>query len=236
MKITATSNFNQPELRSMLAVGAKLLADRIVVFRLSLNERSLRFNTVFALATVALLSSCSGIRYQDVHQGELKGRLFVEWIDEDRFVFRPDPKNPLTFTRRNKDKIVPGLMVTDGGSIPRPFRGLKNYSPWGYAPGYIVHDWLFHIHVCKMADHDRYGFEDTATILAEIIKTLMEHPDPKKRMERDEGTLFAIHAAVSSPIAREVWNGSTCQMPPERAATEAAAAEPSVKIRQTIEF
>lgn len=197
-------------------------------------SRACRF--AMALLLGSLLVACSGPRYQDVAQGELKGRLFVEWIDEDRFVFRPDAANPLTFKRGNGDAIVPGLMVTDGGSIPRVFRGLKNYSPWGYAPGYIVHDWLFHVHVCKLREHDRFSFEETAMILSEIIKTLMEHPNPAKRMERDEGTLFAIHAAVSSSFAREVWNGSACQMPPERAATEAAIAEPAIKIRQTIEF
>jgi hypothetical protein len=196
--------------------------------------RACRFAVTLAL--VVTVVGCTVPRYQDVAQGELKGRLFVEWIDEDRFVFRPDASNPLTFTRGNKDTIVPGLMVTDGGSIPRVFRGVKNYSPWGYAPGYIVHDWLFHAHVCKLSGHDRYSFEETATILSEVIKTLMEHPNPAKRMVRDEGTLAAIHAAVSSSFARDVWNGDVCRMPPERAATEAAEAAPMVRIRQTIEF
>lgn len=196
-----------------------------------MNNAFRAYRFALTLALITQLIACTGPRYSDVAQGELKGRLFVEWIDEDRFVFRPDAANPLTFTRGNREAIVPGLMVTDGGSIPRVFRGLKNYSPWGYAPGYIVHDWLFHLHVCNLPGHDRYSFEETAMILAEIIKTLMEHPDPSKRMERDEGTLFAIHAAVSSPFAREVWNGNACRMPP---ATEAA--EPAIRMRQKIEF
>lgn len=56
-------------------------------------------------------------------------------------------------------------MFTDGGSIPVQF-GLKNYSPWGYGPAFIVHDWLLHMQDGKGEGYAKYSLENAATITA----------------------------------------------------------------------
>jgi len=174
------------------------------------------------------LCACSWYHYERVDKGELKGRLVVEWIEADRFVFRPDKDNPLAFTRRNGDKIAPGLMYTDGGSIPRPFWAIKNYSPWGYAPAFIVHDWLFHMKGCKSPGYERYSFEESARILSEVMKTMMESYGEDAI---DKGTLLAIYEGVRSPVARRVWDGKDCPVPPPEVL---AAVKP--KIVYVLEF
>jgi hypothetical protein len=65
-------------------------------------------------------------------------------------------------------------MYTDGGSIPRFLWGVKGYSPWSYAPAYIVHDWLFEAHHCGYTPDNRYSFEDSVAVLAEGLKAVME--------------------------------------------------------------
>ena len=48
-------------------------------------------------------------------------RLILRWERPDWFEFLPDPERPFAFIRASGEKITPGRMVTDGGSIPRWF-------------------------------------------------------------------------------------------------------------------
>lgn len=129
-------------------------------------------------------------------------------------MFVPDPQSPLTFTRLGRRgpgaEIRPGLMYTDGGSIPRLAQVFRGFSPWGYAPSYMVHDWLFIARHClrdglasaeqrKMAD---VTFEESAAILGEAIKTLVE----TRRVQPNDIAAGAITGAVGSGIARELWD------------------------------
>jgi len=84
---------------------------------------------LWILAIVLLTSGCAKKHYSDVDTGTLKGKLLVEWYDNDKFIFIPDEADPLRFTRQSGVEIQPGKMYTDGGSIPRPLWALKNYSP-----------------------------------------------------------------------------------------------------------
>ena len=144
--------------------------------------------------------------YDSFPVGTLSGKLVVQWIEPDKFIFLPDKDVPLTFTRSNGDKIVPGRMITDGGSIPRPLWILRSYSPWGYAPAFIIHDWLFAMKQCRIEGYARYDHEQAATILAEVMKTMME----LKKVERDTLTLLSMYAAVNSSIAEDLWNNGPC--------------------------
>jgi Protein of unknown function (DUF1353) len=166
------------------------------------------------VAAVLLIPSCddlrSGFFYDRTDTGTLKGRLIVEWIDQDKFIFEPDPKDPLTFTRKDKEVIQPQTMYTDGGSIPAPLRALKSYSPWGYAPAYIIHDWLFAMKHCKVPGFEKYDLEKAATILAEVMKTVMENPKyggPNKLVH------YSIYEGVRSPTAQKYWDAGTCDTP-----------------------
>jgi hypothetical protein len=102
-------------------------------------------------------------------------------------------------------------MYTDGGSIPRIFWSVPGYSPWGIGPAYIIHDWLFTAHHCSAAGYDLMHFEDSARVMGETIKTLMEtHIVPK-----DETVFFNVVEAVKSPIAERIWKKGECNLPPD---------------------
>jgi hypothetical protein len=171
-------------------------------------------SSLFRFTPVILIGSllgCANVHYVQVKEGKLSGKLLVEWIDADLFVFTPDKEKPLTFVRFNEERIQPGAMLTDGGSIPRPFWILRSYSPWGYAPAFIVHDWLFAVKHCGYQGFKNYTFDETAMILSEVVKTMML--DPKHRFE-DKLSMYAIYEAVKSPIAREIWENGKCNPPP----------------------
>lgn len=149
--------------------------------------------------------------YNQLGVGKFSGRLLVCWNGMDNFVFIPDQTNPLTYTTSKGRKIIPKLMQTDGGSIPRILRGFsKKLSPWSYAPAFMVHDWLFAAKKCQYEPDVDWTFHQSADIMAEAMKTLMEvgFTDYKGnvfRLERAENTLYVMHKAVISSIAENLW-------------------------------
>lgn len=166
------------------------------------------------------LSGCITLDYAALVPGTFSGSLFVMWVGEGdqssgdgRFVFVPDPNDRLTFRRADSRRpgavIQPGLMYTDGGSIPKIAQMFKGLSPWGYAPAYMIHDWLFTAHHCIVdgEDDDRFSqvrdvtFQDSAVILGESIRGLVEAGS----VRRDDVAGSAITAAVNSPVARNLW-------------------------------
>lgn len=165
--------------------------------------------SMVGLLVVCLLSSgCASIHYQKIRQGKLEGKLTVQWIDFDEFEFVPDPEKPLTFTRHNGIKITPGWMHTDGGSVPRSLWAFKSYSPWGYAPAFIVHDWLFEMQHCKHAGYEEYDLYEAAQIMSEVMKTLMLE---EKNAPNDKFALYSMFTAVQSVPAQSQWRNGQCQ-------------------------
>jgi hypothetical protein len=169
---------------------------------------------VVAMAATLLFTGCddlfSGWLYDRTDVGSLKGKLIVEWVDQDRFIFIPDPQDPLTFVRKNNDTIRPERMYTDGGTIPTALRAIKSYSPWGYAPAFIIHDWLFVMKHCKVAGFEKYDVDKAATVMAEVMKTVMENPKyggPNKLVH------YSMHEGVRSPTARNYWETGKCDTP-----------------------
>jgi len=165
---------------------------------------------VTALAALVLLGGCSDWTYQRTATGKLKGTLMVKWLSQDQFVFLPDAQDPLTFTRAGNEVITPKEMFTDGGTIPPALRAIKAYSPWGYAPAFIIHDWLFAMKHCKVPGFEKYDLDKAATILAEVMKTVMENPKyggPNKLVH------YSMYEGVRSSAAKEHWDNGTCDTP-----------------------
>jgi hypothetical protein len=162
---------------------------------------------IASILMATMLAGCSAIHYERTSPGELKGKLLVQWIGPDKFIFVPDKENPLTFKRHNNDQITPGTMYTDGGSIPRPLWAFRGYSPWGYAPAFIIHDWLFEMHHCQLPGHEKYSVDEAAWIMSEIMKTMME------RYGVDKFTLYTMFEAVNSPVAANLWENGKCTEP-----------------------
>jgi hypothetical protein len=165
------------------------------------------------------LGSCAGVPYDDLPVGRFSGSLLVMWVGEGdgagagRFVFVPSPDAPLTFTRGGGPQvpvITPGMMYTDGGSIPRVAQVFKGFGPWGYAPAYMVHDWLFVARNCLRDGKgteahkalEAIGFPDSAAILGEAIRTLVD----SGRVERNDLAGSVITGTVGGPISRAIWD------------------------------
>ena len=168
----------------------------------------------------APFSACGYVNYSELYEGEFSGSLFVMWVTENetgsgdgKFVFVPNPRNPLIFTRRNPDAtlttIQPGMMYTDGGSIPRPTQFFRGFSPWGYAPAYMVHDWLFVARHC-ITDNDarpeelpvaKMSFQESAEVIGEAIKTLIA----AGKVQGNDVAPSVISGAVAGPISYRRW-------------------------------
>lgn len=170
-----------------------------------------RVNLSCLLGVAVMTAGCAHVVYEKTPTGKFVGRLNVEWIAPNLFVYRPDPTEPLTFTAADGKVIRPQLMYTDGGSIPRLFWSAPNMGPWDFAPGFIVHDWLFLQQRCKVGDWQDYSFERSADILAQALKTQMAQtgqPDPV--------VLWAIYQGVKTSTAKAAWDSSECRIPPGR--------------------
>lgn len=164
------------------------------------------------------MTSCASIFYMKTPTGKFSGKLDVEWIAPNQFVYRPHPADPLIYMTSDGRKIQPRTMYTDGGSIPRLFWSSPGFGPWDFAPGYVIHDWLFVQHHCREGDWQAYDFPRSAEILAEAIKTQME-----KGGTSEPTVVWAIHEAVSTPVAKRLWDVGECKQAP----ADAAAAPPS---------
>lgn len=162
------------------------------------------------LLTPLYCVSCAQVTYEHTDVGAFDGSLDVRWIKPDKFIYMPSKEDPLRFITSDRKVIIPQMMYTDGGSIPRLFWSIPGYSPWGFAPAYIIHDWLFEAHHCDDPEYRDITFDRSAGILAEGLKTLMVTNSAPK----DETTLWAIYEAVKTPIAKSLWDKiSSCNLP-----------------------
>ncbi|CAN7221006.1 hypothetical protein LJR231_000715 [Phyllobacterium sp. LjRoot231] len=199
------------------------------------------FRVMVWLGSVVALSACVSVDYSKLPSGSFSGSLFVMWVDEGgssgdgKFLFVPDPSDPLIFRRSDPQSpgsvIRPGLMYTDGGSIPKIAQVFKGLSPWGYAPAYMIHDWIFTARHCIVdgEDNPRFDqvrdvtFRDSAEILGEAIHGLIA----EKRVQPNDLAGGAITTAVDSVVAKRLWDETgACKdlivKPEDVAAAEAA--------------
>lgn len=160
-------------------------------------------------ALLPLLAGCAETFYARTPTGTLSGKLDVEWAESNQFIFRPRPGDPLTYVTAAGRRIQPGVMHTDGGSVPRFFWSMPDFGPWDFGPAYILHDWLFQQHHCKLGDWQQDTLGSTADVLAEAIKTQMA-----KANRHDAFAVWAIHRAVSGSVAQERWDSGSCMPPP----------------------
>ncbi len=159
--------------------------------------------------------------YLEAGFGRINRPIDVVWVGSDKFIYVPGPegRNFGFETARTGRIIEPGLMYTDGGSIPRFAQVFKPFSPWGYAPAFIVHDWIFYGRYCELdagstmaayedgrrfADVKGITFHESAVILAEVIKTIEDNQ--QVALHKYPGRL--ISGAVDSVFAAALWETS----------------------------
>jgi hypothetical protein len=160
-------------------------------------------------------ASCTSLSLDDVGTGELKGRVLVEWVEEDRFVYRKTDR-PVSFKPSFLSiAIIPEDMYTDGGSVPRVFWSVPGLSPWGLGPAYIMHDWIFEVHRCGRdapPEVQNLTFEQSAQILAEVGRALVDAGLIQNNM------LPQVVWAIRTRYARDIWERPAgpdeCSPPP----------------------
>ncbi len=195
----------------------------------------------FQTLVCILLAACGHVDYDDAPVGRLQGSLFMMWVGEGgssgdgKFVFVPDPNDRLTLIRAAPDatlrEIRPEMMYTDGGSIPKIGQVFNGFSPWGYAPAYMVHDWLFVARQClndgKATPEEQkvavMTFQESAEVIAEAIKSLVD----TGRVRENDVAARTISSAVAGPFSRARWTVTgACEesrvSDADRAAAEAA--------------
>lgn len=151
---------------------------------------------------------CATRHYKRTVVGELKGDLIVEWRKPNGFLYIPSMENPLRFKRLSNGEVIqPDRMWTDGGSIPRPFWVFKNYSPWGYGPAFIIHDWLFHMQDCELPGYEKFDIETAAMVMSEVMKTLMKDPDFDYG---NKSSMYLMFKAVQTKPAQLAWEDKKC--------------------------
>lgn len=188
-----------------------------------------------ALILILLLAACTRDFPEDYPEASFSGRLYVLWVGEGKgsegdgnFVFIPDARARLTLHRKGARDLSPEMMYTDGGSIPRLAQVFNGLQPWGYAPAYMIHDWLFVAHHCqdKVAETPAYGqvtgmkFEETVTVMGAALRALMD----ARRVKHNDIAGARITWAVGGQEARRRWNDArTCKDVQVKPEDEAAA-------------
>jgi hypothetical protein len=158
---------------------------------------------------IGILGACGSQPYRETAVSKLSGALDVRWIRNDYFLFLPNKDNPLTLQRADGSFIRPGPMYTDGGSIPRFLWGVEGLSPWGYAPAYVMHDWLFEAKHCNHEPDNHYSFADSVSVMAESLKAVME----ADIHVRNYFLFDSIVGAVGTSMAKGIWERGTCDRP-----------------------
>lgn len=185
------------------------------------------------IVSLLALSSCASPGYKDTPAASFSGKLDVRWVENNYFLFVPNQQDPLTLVRADGSKITPGLMFTDGGSIPKMFWGIDGYSPWGYAPAYMVHDWLFVTEHCKDHPDAKYSFDDSVIVMAEAMKAIME----SNTEVRNYFVFETVVEAIASPIAKRLWEKGKCvPVPDELRPTMGTSVSDLGELFMTIDF
>jgi hypothetical protein len=126
--------------------------------------------------------------------------VFIRWVDGEWFQYCPSQETPFSFERHNGEVVTPGVMNTDGGSIPRIFWWITGLSPWDYGPAYLIHDWEFDLH---HANETNKTFDEVNRTMMEALRTLMD----AGYAETNAWAFSRIWDGINSDWAKRVWNG-----------------------------
>ena len=173
--------------------------------------------------------------YEELGVGAFEGAPVLIWDAfadaRERPTFRYVPSDFAYVTSTGR-RIAPGPMDTNGGSIPQPLHAANMFSPWTYGTAFIIHDWIFEAQKCEIEPDADIRFEESALIMAEAMKTLMEvgfvnQDGELKQYRRAPRVVYLMYLAVKSPVARRLWNdASSVSLSLTRRAGLAAALQP----------
>ncbi len=184
---------------------------------MSKHQTNGTFGRFLLCATLAMsMSILPSLAFPEVKKSNpvsMKGVLLIQWSDETRFIYVSRADNPLRFTTRSGREVRPGRMYTDGGSIPRVFWSVKGFSPWGYGPAYVLHDWLYHQYRCgRDSSPNKFSFEEANEVLDDAIAFLMV----TKKVDSNRLARRLIKWGVDN-FGQAAWNESCDAEPPAEA-------------------
>ncbi|WP_146345997.1 hypothetical protein [Falsiphaeobacter marinintestinus] len=197
---------------------------------------------LFLALSAVILTACGQVDYDKAPTGTFTGSLFVMWIGEGgrsgdgSFVFVPNPRDPLQFVRAeghgSVSRIQPEMIYTDGGSIPRAAQLFNGFAPWGYAPAYMIHDWLFVARHCLTDETptkaeetiSAMAFQESAEIIAEAIKTLID----SGKVQQNDIAPRVISGTVAGPISYAKWEAKGACAANRVSEADKAAAEAAI--------
>jgi Protein of unknown function (DUF1353) len=179
---------------------------------------------VILAAAAVLAGGCAALtaRTPSISGGELSGKLALAWDDGYQFVAYPIKGSELTYKLPKGHRLAgligeikPGLMFTDGGSIPRTFWSFDGLSPWEYGPAFILHDWIFSRHYCDKNDYP-VRLDEANDILLDAMILLDRQLREKggKRPHNTEEVRQLIDAAVTK-FSKNAWENGKCPKTPD---------------------
>lgn len=194
------------------------------------------YQAILLLGTLFSSSCASQVFYNEVDgSGVILGRPRIDWVKPEKFVYDRENNDRFAFIRHNGEVIVPGTIETDGGSVPRALWNRRGFTPWTYAPAYLIHDWLYEAHRRGAPGGEAqdgtplyYTKEQADWIMAEVIKTQMEHPEHFDT-EKAPGQLKGIYWVVSN-FGKTAWEDK-----PRPVTDPVAEALDNLPLRQVIE-
>lgn len=140
--------------------------------------------------------------------GRFDGELRLTWLGPRSYRF--DPTAGFRFTRASGEIITPGLMLTDLGSIPRPFWFIKDLDPWSYAYAFVLHDWGYEQHWIDVRNNQSgRSFDDNNRLCCEAIWTMMVAGIVPVSVAK----LWAVYIGISNPwTRRDYWDKIPLQL------------------------
>jgi hypothetical protein len=136
--------------------------------------------------------------------------VFLRWVNETwlEYLPHPDPDQRFTFVRASGEAITPGHIYTCGSILPRKLWTKLGLSSQSFLPPLLIHDWEFEL---RFAGRQRKSFEAVRATTMEAMHTLMI----SGRNAAKPFVFRSIYGALSSPIARALWDANPGDTRPE---------------------
>ena len=136
--------------------------------------------------------------------------VFLRWVNESwlEYLPHPEPEKRFTFTRPGGEMITPGHIYTSGSILPRKLWTKLGLSSQDFLPPLLVHEWEFEL---RFQGKQRKSFEAVRATAMEGVHTLMT-------LGRNAAKPFvfrSIYGALSSPVARSLWDAKPGDTLPE---------------------
>jgi hypothetical protein len=129
--------------------------------------------------------------------------VFLRWVNESwlEYLPHPDASQRFSFVRVNGEVITPSHIYTAGSILPRKLWTKLGLSSQDFLPPLLIHEWEYEL---RFQGKQRKSFESVRATAMEGVHTLMT-------LGRNAAKPFVfrtVYGALSSPVARSLWDAS----------------------------